>query len=416
VPIFVSDELDFPAPARPLPLPPPRPDPPFAAPLARAALAIGRLDQALTGNPLAPAILYRARLDAVRRMAAIDGQAIDPWRFAALLAGLRLRMDSSLSMRERGRIVDAARSALDLYQWLVKPDFDQEGEVQQAEKAIGAGDGVAPLLAAGRGFHAWLERGGSRPPARAALIRCWRRHQLCHVFYPLTGAAALSADTPWAPADWLPQFLYALAREAEDGLQLASTLEREWRAARCAVGGRRRNSRAGAAIDILAAAPIVSAKTLSEALAMAPKNAGQLLEAFAADGLVVEVSHRTRHRLYGLAALAPLRDAATEPRRPLPGRGPGRPSRPSALVDDDAPAELPPVPYATPIDRDPIDYSGLDAAMAQIDDAMRKAREALAALGSRLDSRGLAGQRLDGIAPGALDIGMPLESLDLRLD
>ena len=46
--------------------------------LARAALAFGRLDQALAGHPLRPAFLYRARLDAVRRQAAVDGQAIDP--------------------------------------------------------------------------------------------------------------------------------------------------------------------------------------------------------------------------------------------------------------------------------------------------------------------------------------------------
>ncbi|HME21458.1 MAG TPA: hypothetical protein VKI44_08955 [Acetobacteraceae bacterium] len=37
-------------------------------------------------------ILYRARLEAVRRQAAVDGLSIDPWHLAAVLEGLRLRM------------------------------------------------------------------------------------------------------------------------------------------------------------------------------------------------------------------------------------------------------------------------------------------------------------------------------------
>jgi hypothetical protein len=63
----------------------------------------------------------------------------------------------------------------------------------------------------------------------------------------------------------------ALAGEAEDGLQLLGGLERAWFAARAAVAGRRRNSRAAAAVDILAAAPLV---------------------AFCAAGIAVEVTHR----------------------------------------------------------------------------------------------------------------------------
>jgi hypothetical protein len=35
------------------------------AALARAAAAVARLDQTLAGHPLLPAVLYRARLDAV---------------------------------------------------------------------------------------------------------------------------------------------------------------------------------------------------------------------------------------------------------------------------------------------------------------------------------------------------------------
>ena len=129
-----------------------------------------RLDQALAGHPLLPAFLHRARLDAVRRQAAVDGQAIDPWHLAAVLEGFRLRMDGALRIIDRGAILAAARHALDLHQWLVAPDFDQEGAVQRAEQvlAAAAASGATPLLAAATGLHAWLGGDGQQR---------WRRKQ-----------------------------------------------------------------------------------------------------------------------------------------------------------------------------------------------------------------------------------------------
>src|SRR5260221_9372053 len=81
-----------------------RVDSALARALERAPGAIARLDQALNGHPLLPAFLYRARLDAVRRQAAVDGQLIDPWHLAAMLEGLRIRMDHSLRIVDRGLI------------------------------------------------------------------------------------------------------------------------------------------------------------------------------------------------------------------------------------------------------------------------------------------------------------------------
>jgi hypothetical protein len=89
-----------------------RVDPKLAGGLESAARAIARLDQALDGHPLLPAFLYRARLEAVRRQAAVDGQLIDPWHLAAVLEGLRLRMDHAMRIIDRGVIFDAARHAL----------------------------------------------------------------------------------------------------------------------------------------------------------------------------------------------------------------------------------------------------------------------------------------------------------------
>jgi hypothetical protein len=47
--------------------------------LTGAAAAMARLDKALASHPLQQALLYRLRLEAVRRQAAVDGSLIDPW-------------------------------------------------------------------------------------------------------------------------------------------------------------------------------------------------------------------------------------------------------------------------------------------------------------------------------------------------
>jgi hypothetical protein len=64
---------------------------PVLSSTSAAAIAMGRLDQALGSHPLAQAWLYRMRLDAARRQAAVDGNLIDAWHLAATLEGLRLR-------------------------------------------------------------------------------------------------------------------------------------------------------------------------------------------------------------------------------------------------------------------------------------------------------------------------------------
>ena len=367
----------------------------MAGALAQAAAALARLDQALAGHPLLPAFLHRARLDAVRRQAAVDGLVIDPWHLAAVLEGFRLRMDGALRIIDRGAILAAARHALDLHQWLVAPDFDQEGAVQRAEQVL-AGRRVRHHPAARRRHRpAHLARrrrtqrwrrprmasshghsgGGARPPIRAALVRFWVSQRLLRVPVPLTGDRALRPDTPWQRDTWMPAFLSALADEAADELARLVALERAWRAARPAVSGRRRNSRAAAAVDLLAAAPLVSATSLAAGLGMAVKNATLLLDDFCAAGIAIEVTHRSKRRLFGLTGLAPLRDVVRPPYRPEPGRGRGRPPQ----VPEDAitvPA-LPPVP---PLDRQPFDYRDLAHWMTQMDQTIRQARRALSAV------------------------------------
>ena len=343
----------------------------------RAAGAIARLDQALDHHPLLPAFLHRARLEAVRRQAAVDGRGIDPWHLAAVLEGLRLRMDHALRIVDRGEIFEAARTALALHQWITEPDFDQEGAVQAAEHHLAA---ALPggLLGAAEGVWSWLHSGRPRPPIRAALIRFWGTRRLLRVPVPLTGPRALSADAPVGHAEWVVAFLEAVAAEAADYLELLRALEHGWLAARGKVASRRSTSRAPLAVDVLAAAPLMSATTLARAIGMSIKSATELLDRFVAADVAVEVTHRSARRLFGLKGMAPLGEAVRPPYRPEPNRGRGRP--PILAVDEDVAEPAAPMPPLAPVERRSFDYSDLEHCMAQLDLVLRQTRRSLDAL------------------------------------
>ena len=343
----------------------------------RAAGAIARLDQALDHHPLLPAFLHRARLEAVRRQAAVDGRGIDPWHLAAVLEGLRLRMDHALRIVDRGEIFEAARAALAQHQWITEPDFDQEGAVQAAERHL-ADALPGGLVGAAEGMWSWLQGGGTRPPIRAALIRLWGKRRLLRVPVPLTGPRALSAEAPEGHADWVVAFLEAVAAEAADSLELLRRLEHGWLAARSKVVHRRSTSRAALAVDVLAAAPLMSATTLARAIGMSIKSATELLDRFVAEGVAVEVTHRSARRLFGLAGMVPLRDAVQPPSRSVPGRGRGRPPNPP--VEDEDVGPPPTLRPITPSERRSFDYSALEEAMAHLDAVVRRARASLSSL------------------------------------
>jgi hypothetical protein len=357
------------------------------AALAEAAAAVARLDEALASHPLRPAFLYRARLDAVRHQAAVDGQAIDQWHLAAVIEGLRLRLDQALHIVDRGAVLDAARHALTLHHWLTAPGFDEEGEVQRAETQLAgfAARGETPLLAAAQGVHAWLNgeglsgAGGARPPIRAALVRFWTRHRVLRAPVPLTGAAALRPETPRALPAWMPAFLRALAAEADDWRQMLRDLEHGWFAARAAAARRRRDSHAAAAVDVLAATPLISATSLAPALGISVKNAIGLLDSLVAAGAAVEVTHRAKRRLFGLKAMAPLGEAVRPPYRPEPGRGRGRPM----VIGEDPEMPAKALPPLSPVERRSFDCTDLERSLAELEQAMRRTRRSLDALTGR---------------------------------
>lgn len=354
---------------------------PIAA-IARAAAATARLDQALDNHPVMAAVLYRARLESVRRMAAADGELIDPWSFAASLEGLKFRMDGELRIVDRGSLVDAAKYAAELHGWLVRPDFDQEGEIRRAEKFLeDTRDQGHALLTAAAGLHGWIEAGGGRELIRAAIVRYWGRHGVFRGPVPVTGAGALRADVPWEPDRWLPAFLDSVASESDAMLQMVYDFGRAWRAARATVSGRRSDSRAALAVDLLAAAPVMSATSLARGLGVSIKSALLLLEGFLRDGIVIEITHRSKRRLFALPLLAPLREAAKKPVRPDASRGPGRRREVIEVTEELAPSPAPPT--ARPIPRLDVDYKSLEAAIADAEDVIRRTKSALEKISAR---------------------------------
>jgi hypothetical protein len=77
----------------------------------------------------------------------------------------------------------------------------------------------------------------------------------------------------------------------------------------------------------MAAAPVISATSRAGGLGIAVKNTSALVELLVERGIAIEVTHRSKRRLYGLKDLALLREEASLPRRPTPGRRRGRPPR-----------------------------------------------------------------------------------------
>ncbi len=231
------------------------------------------------------------------------------------------------------------------------------------------------LLSAALPFHSWLETGGQRPPIRAALIRHWVRRGLLRIPVPVTGPRALSVEAPQGLSEWVCCFLHALAAEAGDYHQLLRDMERAWQMARRTTAGRRSTSRAALAIDVLAAAPLLSATTLARAAGMSIKSATVLLDGFVAEEIAVEVTHRSARRLFGLRGMAPVRDTTTGPRRPEPGRGRGRP--PLSVETEIVETPSAPPPPAARFEWPAIDYAALEAAMAQCDEVIRSSKQRL---------------------------------------
>jgi hypothetical protein len=171
-------------------------------------------------------------------------------------------------------------------------------------------------------------------------------------------------------------------------------LEHAWFAARSAATGRRRDSQAARAVDILAATPLISASSLAAGLGLTIKSAIRLLDGLVAASVAVEVTRRLKRRLFGLKGMATLSEAVRPPYRPEPGRGRGRP--PILTVEGNVAGPPLPSPPLTPIDRRQFDYSDLERCTAQMDESIRQTRRVLNALAGTVMQHRTAAQPVEG--------------------
>lgn len=348
-----------------------------AAALERAALAVGRLDATLAGHPLLPAWQHWVRLEAVRVHAGQDGHRVDSQRLAAYIEGLRLRVSDSPARFERGADVDALNHALRLYGLMLaagdrRPlrDLDDTTDApehrrltEDALRALMRATPGARLPALAQSMRAWIVADLPRGAVRAAVPVALQATGVTHALLPLlSGADTLRPDSPLDPDGWTLAFARSLEREAEDGLAVLRRLEYAWRRARAAIGARRSNSRLPAAVDLLAATPLLGPSRLSSLLGCSLRGAGMMLEEMVACGAAVEVTGRGSHRLFGLPGTEGIRGETAGPRRH--GFRRGRPPKMIAPEPLAAPEPPPSPPMPTRLERLDVDYAALDALLA----------------------------------------------------
>jgi hypothetical protein len=302
--------------------------------LEQAAIAVGRLDASLAGNPLRRAWTFWSELDTARRHAEADGRKVDLFRLAAHLHGLPLRLGDTASAPERGREIAGLNYAIELRSWMAAPDPVQLRLRDIALDSLrDCGGGQPALVATAQGMLDWLAGQGSRPAIRAAVPLYLRdRGITIHALAAITGGDALRAGLD-DPDGFTVRFLDAVQREAADGRDLLLTMEREWRGARLRVdhrAGARSNSRLPAAVDLLASSPLLSISALAEALGCSVEGASRMLESLVQLEVAAEVTGQTgrgARRLYGLKRLLPIRAETTAAQRRARGGQRGRPKR-----------------------------------------------------------------------------------------
>ncbi|CAO3441187.1 hypothetical protein [Azospirillum endophyticum] len=365
--------------------------PALPAALERAALAVARLDGTLDGHPLLPAWQHWVRLDAVCTHAGLDGHRLDPQRLTAFLEGLRLRPPDTLAPHERGADLDALTHGLRLYGLMLAaadrrpdPDLDAGTEAPDhrrlTEEALWALSRIVPgarLPALAHAMRAWLVADRPRGAVRAALPAALQAIGLTRTLLPiLAGADTLRPDSPMDANGWTLAFARSLEREAADGLAILRRLEHAWRAARAAIGPRRSNSRLPAAVDLLAATPLLGPVRLASLLGCSVRGAGMMLEELVVCGGAVEVTGRGSHRLYGLPGCAGIRGETAGPRRY--GHRRGRPPKiivPTPVAATEPPPSPPPVPAR--LERLEVDYTALDALLADTNRVVERVQRML---------------------------------------
>lgn len=110
---------------------------------------------------------------------------------------------------------------------------------------------------------------------------------------------------------WAEQFLKACGRAADWGFKLQRHLLGAYRRVHEAAPPRRATSHIAALIDLVVAAPAVSAATVGRSLRITPHAARAMLDALEKRGLIYEITGRNSFRLYTAAPLTHLQSQAS---------------------------------------------------------------------------------------------------------
>ncbi|HYE01015.1 MAG TPA: Fic/DOC family N-terminal domain-containing protein [Alphaproteobacteria bacterium] len=303
---------------------------PLLRPWERAEAAVARFDQALRLSPVAGAYLSLARLHEAVRSAALDGLGTTPE------AVLRVRLDPAAAGQDK-----ASRAAVDIAEALelaarrpLPEALSPEGLAELAERAerLSRGAEAPPdrgdlawqaeswleaarlhgdwpgLLAAGAGLRELLLREAFGPAcgrvARLALpLLLARAGKTAGPSLLLSErlsrrGGALEVLARGGEAAFHLAMLEAFAGAAEDGLRRLATLAllRETLRRRCP--GRRNTSSLGRAVDLVLAAPLLSARHLRDRLGLSLRGAHMVIDQLAAARVLVEATGRSRDRLF----------------------------------------------------------------------------------------------------------------------
>ena len=111
--------------------------------------------------------------------AACDGGAIDPWHLAAMIEGVRLphgsRHGDHRAWRDLRGGAPCARAVAGGVRAARRRPRDASDRAGRRPGLSESGHSAPSLLGAALGIRAWLDRGGDRPPLRAALALHWQR-------------------------------------------------------------------------------------------------------------------------------------------------------------------------------------------------------------------------------------------------
>jgi len=147
---------------------------------------------------------------------------------------------------------------------------------------------------------------------------------------PLGMSRAVVSEKPLT--DWLVQALNELAREANQSYRRLIELGRQHRSWHAALGGvgLRRHAKAPAALDLLAATPVLSIGLVARHLGCSHVASGKIVERLVATGILIEQSARSRHKIFIAGDLPTSTRSEADPDGPLSF------SEPTPSVDVDA--------------------------------------------------------------------------------